>query len=232
MEGHAETLAADVTCANAGVLILGQGNGNALPTITTAGFHVILSGVGVQMSNVALTAGTSSTAAGIVQLSGASSVLDSCVIVASHVATVGVVISASTTTVQNCRIQSTSIGFASGIAIGAVGRVRIIGNEILGIFATAPINFTGGATNILIRDNSIQQLHATVGACIAGIVTAVSGLIANNRLTSVGAGAATDFFTGANVATNVLLFYLQNFGFAAKAGPSSGILVPGAGTIP
>jgi hypothetical protein len=221
-----------VTCANSGVSIIGQSAKGVRPVFTMAGFSIILSGVGCLLQNIACVAGTTANTAGVVQLTGAGCFAVSVKVAVQNVTTLAFVSGANEQVFDTCEVNAGTTGAATGISMGAFDACRISNCYLWGIFANAPINFTAAATDVLIEDNTLTQNSASVKPCVAGIVTAVSGVLQDNRLTSATAATPAQFFAGTNVATNVLLFYLQNYGFAAKAGPSSGILVPSAGTIP
>lgn len=230
--GHTETLTTSVTCANAGVWIVGLGAKGERPIFTLTGVSIIATGIGCILQNVACVAGTTANTAGVVQLNANGCVASNVKVSAQNVTTVCFVNGGSEQVFDAIEVNAETTGCDQGIQLGAFDAVRVIDPYLWGIFATAPINFAGATTNVLIQRPVLNQNSASIKPVIAGIVTAVSGTIADGRFSSATADSAAHFFSGTNVATNVLLFYLQNFGFAAKAGPSSGILVPSAGTIP
>ncbi len=228
-EGHLETLTADVTCSVAGVQIVGQGSSNSRPQFTMGGFSIILSGVGCSIQNCNVIMGATANIVGGIQLTGAGSWAD-CRISATNVTSVGVLLGAARTSFFG-EIDGTTTGFATGVLFGLFAFCTIEGANIHGIFANAPVVCVAN-TNMVIRNSILRQLHATVKPVITGIITATSGFITDNRFQSIGATTPAEFLDGANVATNILVIYTENYGFKGKAGPSSGILVPNAGTIP
>lgn len=229
-QGHTETLTADITCSTAGTEIYGLGIGDERPLFTMGGYSIILSGVGSLMLNCRQNAGTTANITGSLQLTGAGTSSNN-KIIGANVTSVGVLLGANRT-VYDGEISGTTTGFATGVLFGVFDECVIGPNaNIHGIFANAPVVCVAN-TNMIINGPILRQLHATVKPVITGIVTATSGFIINGRFQSIGATTAAEFFDGANVATNILVIYLQNFGFKGKAGPSSGILVPAVGTIP
>lgn len=231
MAGHAETLAANIASSAAGVIIYGCGQGDERPTITLAGFSAVLSGAGNSIANCILVMGTTANTAGGLQLTGAGAYAYNVRVTGANVTSVGVLLGAARATFDNGDIDGTTTGFASGVLFGVFDQCQLTNSNVHGIFATAPVTLVAN-TNVLIKDNLLRQQHATVDPVITGVVTATSGTIQNNRFSSFHAGTAAAYLGGANVSTNVLVIYLQNFGFTGKAGPSSGILVPAVGTIP
>lgn len=230
-QGHAETLAASVTCSLAGVQIIGLGTSDSRPVFTMAGFSIVLSGVGCILQNVNCVMGTTANTAGAVQLTGAGSAFLSGRISGANVTSVGCLLGAART-VFDSELDGTTTGFATGVLFGVFDACVVGPNSnIHGIFANAPIVCVAN-TNMLIIGAILRQLHATVKPVITGIVTTTSGLVANCRFQSKGATTPEEFLDGANVATNILVIYTQNFGFKGKAGPSSGVLIPAVGTIP
>lgn len=230
-QGHTESLAASITCANAGVTILGLGGPNSRPAITMNGFSYIHSGVGSQSVNINIVGGTTANVSGLVQLTGAGAAFIGGRISAANVTTVGLVLGAARTHVDSTELDGTTTGFATGVLFGAFDSCAVTNNNIHGIFASAPIGIAI-STNVVVRNNLLRQLHATVDPVITGIVTGSSGTIADNRFQSVHAGTPAAYIGGANVATNILIVYIENYGFTGKAGPSSGVLIPAVGTIP
>lgn len=228
-EGHVETLAASVTCSTAGVTILGEGGPSARPQFTMAGFSMIISGAGSSMTNCVLNAGTVANTAGVLQLTGAGASANVRIIV-SEATIVGVLLGAARTAFYG-EVDATTTGCDSGVLFGVFDGCIIDGANIHGIFATAPVTCVAN-TNMLIRGSILRQLSATVKPVITGIVTATGGLVTDNRFQSVAATTPAEFLGGANVATNILVIYTQNYGFKGKAGPSSGVLIPAVGTIP
>lgn len=231
-QGHTETWTADVTCSSAGVAIVGLGAKGERPTITVTGVGLILAGVGNFLQNVAFVAGTTANTAGVVQLTAKGCTCQSVKVAVQNVTTVCFVNNAQEQIFDDCEVNAGTTGCDQGIQLNAFDFPIIRNCYLWGIFATAPINFAAAATDVDISNNLLEQLSGTVKPVIAGIVTAVSGVIRDNRFVSATSDTAAHFFAGTNVATNTLLTYLQNFGFTQKAGPSSGILVPTAGTIP
>lgn len=228
---HAETLTVSVTCSLAGVNIIGLGSPGARPVFTMAGFSVVISGAGCLLQNCVFNMGTTANIVGGVQITGAGSRIDNCHIVGANVTSIGILLGAARATASNNNLDGVTTGFASGILTGVFDQMQIIGNWIHGIFAAANITLVA-STNLLIQGNTLVQTSATVKPVINGIITATGGVIEDNRFQSVAATTAAEFLDGANVATNILVVYLQNYGFKGKAGPSSGILIPAVGTIP
>lgn len=231
-QGHIENLAASPIAANAGTMIVGLGSKGERPTFTMNGFSIILSGAGCMLQNIACVAGVTANLTGVVQLTGVGATAIGCKVSSQNVTTVCFSLGANEQILDSCEVNAETTGADQGIQLNAFDACIIRNCYVWGIFATAPVNFVAAATNVDINNNLLVQNSGAVKPVIAGIVTAVSGTIRDNRFTSATADSAAHFLAGANVATNVLLFYLQNFGFAAKAGPASGILVPAAGTIP
>lgn len=229
-EGHLETLAANITCSVAGVQIIGQGAPNSRPQLTMAGFSIVISGVGSSISNISIVGGTTANTVGVVQLTGAGSFIQGGRLSMQEVTSIGILLGANRTGVIGVEVDGTTTGFASGILFGVFDACYIDSCNIHGIFATAPITCVAN-TNMVVSNNTIRQLHATVKPVMAGIVTATSGTVSNNTLVSKAAAAVADFWGGANVATNVLVGFIQNYGTAMEAGPKSAILTPAAGTI-
>lgn len=230
--GHAETLTASVTCANAGVSIIGLGAKGERPVFTMAGFSIVLSGIGCLLQNIACIAGVTANLVGVIQLATNGCIASNIKVSSQNVTTVCFANGANEQIFDSIEVNAGTTGADQGLQLGAFDGVRVMNPYLWGIFATAPINFAGASTNVLIQSSVLNQNSALVKPVIAGIVTACSGTIADGRWSSATADTAAHFLAGVNVATNVLLFYLQNYGFAAKAGPSSGILCPSAGTIP
>lgn len=230
-EGHVETLAANLAINVAGLLVVGLGGHGSRPAITPAGFSTVISGAGCQMYNIAFNASTTAVTAGIVQLAANGAQAIGCKLVSSNVTTVGFAIGAANTLVDQCEVDATTTGASSAVLMGVFDGTKITGSNFHGIFAAAPIVCVAN-TNMLIQGNVLRQLSGSVAPVITGVVTATSGLVSDNRYQSVTAATAAAYLGGANVATNILVVYLQNYGFTGKAGPSSGILIPAVGTIP
>lgn len=231
MAGHAETLTTNITCSTDSTIIYGCGQGSQRPIFTMGGNSIILSGIGVSIANVRCDITTVALTAGAIQLTGNSAFAYNCKVGGSEATSVAYALAAARTTLDTCEVACATTGLANGVLFSAVDEIVVRNSNIHGIFATAPVS-VAAATNFLLDSNVLRQQHATVDPVITGVVTATSGTIVNNRFSSVHAATAAAFIGGANVATNVLVIYLQNYGFTGKAGPSSGILVPTAGTIP
>lgn len=231
MEGHSETLAANISVANAGVTIYGCGQGDARPLFTTGGFSLVLTGNGSVAANLRFNMATSITLFGVVQLQGNGSYVYNVKVIGSDTTSVGFYLSGNRATMDTCEVSGTTTGFASGVLFNATDELVVRNCNIHGIFAAAPIT-VAASTNFVIDGNTLRQLSASVDAVISGVVTASSGYVTNNRYQSVHAATAAAYLAGTNVTTNILVIYAQNYGFTGKAGPSSGILIPAVGTIP
>lgn len=231
MAGHTETLAADVTCSTASTTIYGCGQIDERPLFTTAGFHLILSGVGCTIANLRFNAAAVATTTGVVRLTGAGSQAFNCKVILANLTSVGFLLGAARATLDTCEVSATTTGALTGVLFGVFDECVVTNCNIHGIFNGAPITCVAN-TNMVIRDSILRQLAAAVDPVITGIVTTTSGMIANNFFQSVHAATTAAFLGGANVATNIIIIYVQNFGFTGKAGPSSGVLIPDVGTVP
>lgn len=231
-QGHIESLAATITVSVAGVTIISLGAHGQRASFTMNGNTLLVTAAGCIINNLAFVAGTTANSSGVIQLNANGCQMLNCKITGSNVATVGIAIGASNCLVDSTEIDGSVTGFDQGISIGVFSNPTINNCNIHGIFATAPLNFTGIVSDMVVTNNIFRQTHASVGAVIAGILNSTSGMVTNNRYQSLVAATAAAYLAGANVTTNVLVIYLQNYGFTGKAGPSSGILIPTVGTIP
>jgi hypothetical protein len=231
MAGHAETLAASVACSTDSTIIYGCGQGDERPTFALAGFNITLSGIGASIANCILTMSTTANTTGGLQLTGAGAYAYNCRVTASNVTSVGVLLGANRAIFDSGEVACTTTGLASGVLFGVFTECELRNSHVHGIFATAPVVLVA-CTNFVIKDNLLRQLSASIDPVIAGVVTTSSGMIVGNRFQSVHAATTAAYIAGANVATNILVIYLQNYGFTGKAGPSSGVLIPDVGTVP
>lgn len=229
LQDHTETLTANVTCSTSTTQIVGLGNFDERPQITSAGFKLSLTGAGCSVTNLAFLCST--TAVFAVELTGAGTSAVGCRITASNTASIPFALTGANSKVVDCEVDATVTGVSIGVAFASAANYIVQDCRFYGIFATAAID-VGTGTNFLIKDNRLLQVSGTVKPVIAGVVTASSGLVVGNTFQSVAAVTPAEFIAGTNVTTNILVIYVQNFGFKGKAGPSSGILIPAVGTIP
>lgn len=231
LPGHTESLAASITVSVAAVQIISLGLHGERAAFTMNGFSFILSGVGTSITNIGVAAGTTANVAGVFQLSANGSSVVGCKVAVSNVTTNVFVAGAANVNVTNCDIDASTTGCSSGVLMGVFDNTRITGCNFWGTFAAAVVTCVAN-TNMVLQGNIFRQFSAGVKPVINGVVTATSGLVTDNRFQSVAATSAAEFLDGTNVSTNILVIYVQNFGFKGKAGPSSGILIPAVGTIP
>jgi hypothetical protein len=242
LPGHVEVLPAGDILIPGQVSILGCGYGSGRPTFqysTNANSRLRSNGVGIRFHNLIfdLTQIAAVVSGFLLAHSGVQFV--SCRLIqasAGNQAANGITLNTGADDFQFVNSEIDAIAAAGAVtaisnpAAQAVNRPYIYNSWIHGDFSTAPLSILTTTTKeILVEFSTFKQVNAakTVWNLAAG--NAITGMFSYNDLWSASAGAHGDFIAGG---TGTQLGFLQNFAYIAKAGPSSGILIPDVGTIP
>lgn len=242
LPGHVEALPAGTTNVPACVSVIGIGYGSNRPTFqwkANANTLVASNGHGAQFQNCIFDLTQVAAVVLGFQIAHTGFQFVNCLIIQSSATNQAAAAILLNTGADDFVFNNSEID-ASGAAGAAFGikeiagqnvvRMQISASNIHGDFSTAPLSVLGTTTKVMaIRNNIFRQLNAakTVWNLPAG--NTITGTFADNRLYSTSAAAHTDFIAGG---AGTGLAFLQNFGYIGKAGPSSGILIPDAGTIP
>lgn len=204
LPGHVE----DVTAAGGididieGISIIGCGRGSNRPTITCSGttdtLDIDIDAANCRLSNFIIDMTGNDGVDAFIDVNSADFTLDSCHIVAADSGgqvDKCVILAAGATRFKflNNTVDGTDAGPVAVVDIvGAVDGVVIQNNEIYGDYSTAAImNATGNvATNLNISNNYIRNANAA-DFCIE-LVSACTGVIANNVLGSDAPATALD----------------------------------------
>ena len=194
MPGHAESF----TAANgfdadvAGVTIIGLGSGADRPTFTFAGTaaDVAIGAASVTVANVRFKAGISDIVRGIsVEATGDDFTLVGCDFPVPGTATfefLEAILLASGADNATFKYNTYRDGASSAANTwinadaGVVVNLRIIGNDVFGRFAVAPVHSTRADTGVLIQANAIS--NTITGQYAIEFTAAATGVIADNRL--------------------------------------------------
>lgn len=226
MEGHAETLAADIDLDVAGVTILGLGTGETRPVLTVDGVGVKLDvdAANCKVSGLVFKVSADDVTT-VVDVDGAGFTIEDCEFLegagADEQALIYIDLAEDRATVRRCYVKSVTAGSNSAIKISAAkDRITLTDNEVFGDFADACIHNPTGtvATRLSIHRNVLTNLQS--GDHAIELVSACTGTISNNIVNSTLAAAGT-----AGAIDQGSCFVALNYGVDATA-DVSGILNP------
>jgi hypothetical protein len=201
MPGHAETIAAETTISTEGITVLGMGNGDNRPVITsgtatTAGLTIAADNV--RISNVIFLNGIDSQAEMIDIADAAYTVIDHCQFLegGSSQYLIGISITnagADYCKILDCEFRAITAGPDSAIKIGeAIDSLEIARCDIQGDWSDAGIHNPTGKTalNLNIHDNKVR--NDQTGDHAIELVSAVTGFLTDNRLYADGVTTMLD----------------------------------------
>ena len=238
--GHTETIADTGTASGtttdelvvdkSRIMIIGMGVGTDRPTFTLNGATdaamVVLAGAdNVVVKNLIFVSGIADLAAAItVSATSDGFVCENCEFRDGGAANLEMVLAitlaanADDCIIRGCRFLTTDAGSSTASAInlvGAAARLQILDNFFRGDWNTSVItNSAAAATDILIKDNVINNLDAATGICIdlhASTTGAVihnllhGGLNGTSPLDTTAALAAENYYTNAEAASAAIL---------------------------
>lgn len=203
LQGHAETVAAAITCDIAGVTIIGLGEGNQRPVITGNGAidAVNITAAGVTFENIRFAAPLVDAQTAHVNVAGAGCTLRNLNMIGS-VATENVVdgitlaSGANDCLIEGVYIYNVTVDMVSGIDIeAAVARPEIRYCVLEGAFSTGALIDSATGTLAYIHDNVFKNTKAATSA-VTFTTGNTTGVFARNYVSGRHTTIATNLVEG------------------------------------
>jgi hypothetical protein len=202
---HAETIAAATTLTNAGVSIVGMGEGNNRPTITFAtatAASLVMASANTTFDNLIFIGNIASQVVALDFSAAAGGAVRNCVFKAGSATAAPLVTIKTGTASTDMVVDNNTFNYSTNtsntptelVTMNGCDRFQFTNNYVSGNFSTAILNnITTLCNDVLVENNALYNL-ATVATGGIAFFTGTTGYIGSNTCYTA-AAANTNFFT-------------------------------------